>query len=161
MNALTLTHQIDVAGRDIRSIVVEVGLIEHCAVSLVWLGSCFLVEVAAETRDAGTGEDTEQLALMFVELGGRFTAEGEQLLAKEGSDTSEREMCQARAVVEQGCDSIKSEIDAVAQVHAFQRARSNRTQGTRLLRLCESIDAPVCDVAAFHKSNSLQLWKNS
>ena len=65
------------------------------------------VEVFTKTRDTGTGEDAEDVTLMLVELWRRFSAVDCQIFSKEGLDTGQTEMSEARAVVEQHVNPLR------------------------------------------------------
>ena len=60
----------------------------------------------AETRDADSTKDAEDVALVLVELGRSFTAEDEKVVAEKGLDAGKAEMCEARAVVQEGVDPL-------------------------------------------------------
>jgi hypothetical protein len=60
----------------------------------------------AQTLYADTAEDAEHLALVIVELGRSFTAESEEVVAKESLDAGEGKMCEAGAVVEERMDAL-------------------------------------------------------
>jgi hypothetical protein len=65
------------------------------------------VEEHAEARDARAAKDAEHLALVLVKFGRRFAAEDEQVVAEEGLNACKAEMREARAVVEEGVDSLE------------------------------------------------------
>jgi hypothetical protein len=65
-----------------------------------------LVEGVAQPRDAHAAEDAEDVALVLVELGRGFAAEDEEVVAQEGLNAGEAEVCEAGAVVEECVDAL-------------------------------------------------------
>jgi hypothetical protein len=65
------------------------------------------VEVFAKALDAVAREDTEDFALVVVELGRGFAAKDCQIIAEEGLNACQTQVCQAWAVVEQCVDALE------------------------------------------------------
>lgn len=61
-----------------------------------------------ETLDPIAAEDTENFALVVVELCRRFPAKGEEVFTQEGLDAGQRKMGQAGAVVQKSVDALIS-----------------------------------------------------
>ena len=74
----------------VRSIIVKIGFVKHGPLGVIRLVAHFLGEVTAEAIDTRSGEDTEQLSLVVVELLRRFPAESQKFFTQECSYSGER-----------------------------------------------------------------------
>jgi uncharacterized membrane protein YcjF (UPF0283 family) len=86
------------------------------------------VEKHAEARDAGAAEDAEDFALVLVELRRGFAAEDEQVVAEEGLHAREAEVREARAVVEEGVDTLGELVCMVKGWTGIRTARVRLVQ---------------------------------
>jgi hypothetical protein len=88
-----------------------------------------VVEEPAKTGHADATEDAEDVALVVVELWWGFPTEHEKIVAEEGLDTSQAEVGEAGAVVEESVDALGT---LVRMKSCFQK--NVRTARVRLVQ---------------------------
>jgi hypothetical protein len=95
--------------RDVAHLVSFFGVLEHGCLAVVTglVGRLAgMVEETTETGHANATENTEDVALVVVELGWGFSAEDEEVVAEEGLDAGQAEVCEAGAVVEESVNAL-------------------------------------------------------
>lgn len=98
ISVVHITHVASLAHNHASTLTAIHACVRGCSHSSLGLTGSLVVEKFTQPPDSGSGENTEDIALVVVKLRRCFSAEGEEIVTEEGLDPREREMGQFRAV---------------------------------------------------------------